>query len=197
MKCGQAAEPARAAAAAHLPTAAPCRRAAAEGPLSAERPVSPAEIKLICAGKFVDNSVALSSEWRCLPLLLGSSPAARPADRPLLAWPEPSPVPACSQHCSLCRLAARVWGRGVRHGGHHACGPAAAAGAKSSRWACCAVPAWVLLPLMRSLGWLHVPCTAGTACALPDGVRPASPLYPLAAPKKQPQEESKGCCVIC
>lgn len=35
----------------------------AEGPLAAERPDSVAEIKLICAGKFMDNNVVLGSEW--------------------------------------------------------------------------------------------------------------------------------------
>ena len=35
----------------------------AEGPLAAERPASVAEIKLICAGKFLENDVVLGSEW--------------------------------------------------------------------------------------------------------------------------------------
>lgn len=67
---------------------------AAEGPLAAERPASVAEIKLICAGKFMDNNVALGSESarRLLVLLPGILPEGRPRLQPVRECP---PAPAC------------------------------------------------------------------------------------------------------
>jgi hypothetical protein len=191
MKCGEGAEPAGGAAvatAAHWPTAR-CRRAAAEGPLSAERPASPAEIKLICAGKFVDNSVALSSEWHCHLLLLGSSPAAPPADRVAgrpLALSEPSPMRAYCQHMGLSAGLQHVFGDSGSDTVvtmHVVLRPPQAPKAAGG-----AAALVLLLPLRSpgSLGQLHVPCTAGTACAPPDGFR-ALPFLACS-----PQEAAAG-----
>ena len=41
----------------------PLVRAHAEGPLAKERPGSPAELRLICSGRFLDSGTTLASEW--------------------------------------------------------------------------------------------------------------------------------------
>lgn len=180
MKCGEGAEPAGGAATAALWPTARCRFAAAECPLSAERPASPAEIKLICAGKFVDNSVALSSEWHCHLLLSGGSPAAPPAARVAgrqLALSEPSPMRAYCQHMALSAGLQHVFGDSGSDTVvtmHVVLRPPQAPKAAGG-----AAALVLLLSLMRSpgsLGQLHVPCTAGTACAPPDSFRALSHL---------------------
>lgn len=193
----------------------------ADGPLAAERPASAGEIRLIGAGKFLDNSASLSSEWAA-----ASSPAprrswtrrlqlleARPACRPLRA------LQACSQRSALVanHAACALPPAGLPHvlgdpaadivvtlhivlrkpqaakpAGEAAWqGPGSIFGCRMAAASCCAVE--------RSQ-WLGIQavsqCLLGMAAPLtltwPHMLR----THLSAAPKQQ-QEESKGCCVIC
>ena len=95
-----AAAPASAVAAAAAPAAAAaakprhCPHRAADGPLAAERPASAGEIRLIGAGKFLDNSASLSSERGAGGARSGcAAQLCQPVCWELPAGPTPLPVP--------------------------------------------------------------------------------------------------------
>lgn len=134
---------------------------AAEGALAAERPASAAEIRLIGAGKFLDNSASLSSERgphkpkgcsQCMAAQLPrTSRLPRTPRPPRMYRRQPAAVPpqllAHSLRCWClppCRPAARAWRAGGRHRGHAARSASKAAAAETSRWGLWSGACWVV-----------------------------------------------------